>query len=233
MTSPTSEPRLFIRPVGRIDDVSNMESILAAEKNGIPAITGELLLSVPVLPGDTLSDTKDIIMTMAEVRMPEGLMPRGALDPKMTETGQNYTKKDWEAALKLYCRSRADTEITDPSAARYDQDAERCPTNIIVQVIPIDNQSAALDLYMECLDRFEKGERDFSDLIPEGYLENDTAFRCVDGSLWSRVEAAVDSGMDVEGGENVSFRDLMNGTYDAPEYAPSHSREEVSMAPGA
>ncbi|GBQ84953.1 hypothetical protein AA14337_2956 [Acetobacter malorum DSM 14337] len=225
------ENRLFIRVIGKISDVASDSAYLKRFEGSScdPDISQCLLLNVPVIPDDTFEDTKDIISNMVEIASPAGKAnpePAGPLNLEGTGTKKPYSKEDWEAAISAFGRLHKDSELTDVQSAPFNEGEGYSPTNLVVQVIPVDNESAALDLYMECLDRFSRGERDFSEQIPESYLENDTAFLCPDGKLFSRAEAADEAGYDT--GVEISFRDLMSGEYELP--APA---VESDMKPGA
>ncbi|AQT06684.1 hypothetical protein [Acetobacter persici] len=230
-TAEKKENRLFIRVIGRISDVKDQNAIDRQFEGSScdPDITQCMTMNVPVLAEDTYKDLKDTISTMAEVFCPpdqEFFHPNAPLNPAGSKSCKPYSKEDWASAISAFCRFQPDRDHPDPKASPYVIADGYCPTNLVVQVIPVDNESAALDLYMECLDRFSQGERDFAEQIPESYLENDTAFLCPDGTLFSRAEAAADAGYDT--GMEISFRDLMSGDYELP--APA---AESHMKPGA
>lgn len=219
-TSELKENRLFIRRIGRIENTLDDASFKRRfdHSNCDPTISGSLTLSVPVIPFDTFADTKGIIgqMVKAGYDPAQCLTPGFPLNHSQTESGQPYSPEDWDAAIKAFCRSHPDADLTDAAALPFNVDEGFSPTNLMVQIIQIDNQAAALDLYMECIDRFAKGEKDFADEIPESYLDQDSAFVSPDGQLFSREDAALDAGVSVEDIRLVSFRDLMTGAYQLP-----------------
>lgn len=193
----TAENRIFIRPVLRIEDVRRQSPANPLH------IFGEIVLSVPVDAADTVANVRETIDAMIHVHGHE-------LDAKNSDSQKPYSEDDWKKAIAAFASDRADGDVFDPQALPYDAspDQMRYPTNWLVQIIAIDDQAAALDLYMEVLGRAEQGERWRLDIAPASYLA-DECCRLKDGSLWSRPDAAEDNGMDTEGSQIVTFGDLM------------------------
>lgn len=73
------------------------------------------------------------------------------------EAGVPYPEREWDSAIKSFCRLHRDTERTDPGAAPFNDGRGYWPTHLVVQVIPVDVENAAFDLYMECLNRIARG----------------------------------------------------------------------------
>ncbi|GBQ47898.1 hypothetical protein [Komagataeibacter europaeus] len=194
-----TENRIFIRPVRRIEDVRRADCPASNPLH----IFGEVIMSVPVAPNDTVADVRQTIATMLEVH-------GAGLDASNSESQTPYTADDWQKAVAAFASDRADTDVFDPTALPYDDtpDQMRWPTNWLVQAIAIDDQAAALDLYMEVLGRAEAGESWRLDIAPASYLD-DECFRLPDGSLWSRQDAAEDSGRNTEDGRAITLREIM------------------------
>ncbi|GBQ84949.1 hypothetical protein AA14337_2955 [Acetobacter malorum DSM 14337] len=216
-------PRLFIRAIGRISDATDNAAFSKRFDGAFcnPDIAESLTMYVPVAPEDTYGATKGVIrkkvaMLLRDERASSAPSARLALG----EGGVPYSEKEWDAAIKSFSRLHRDTERTDPGAAPFNDGRGYWPTHLVVQVIPVDDENAAFDLYMECLNRIARGERGFAEQVPESYLGNDHTFVCPDGTVFSRDAPPA----NVEGA--VLLRDLITGDHELPE-----TEVEVEMAP--
>lgn len=190
------ENRLFARVVGRLEDcrIEPLHDPLH--------IFGAILMAVPVIPEDTVQDVRDTLTTMLGVHV-------AGLDYRLSESQTPYTAEDCLKAASVFCQHRQADEIFDSSAQPYDEDAGMSPTCAIVQVIAIDDQCAALDLYYEALGRLE-GRETLEGFIPFSYRA-DTCVKASNGVLYSRMEVLEDAAPDyVDTAETVLFGALFD-----------------------
>ena len=196
----TAENRLFLRTVCRIADVRD-DAQTAQDLLSVPHIFGAFVMHVPVLPDESLADVRATLKTMLQFHGER-------MDYTNSQTQQPYTVEDWGRAIdawESYCP--ADT-ILDKDALPFSEENGCSPTQWVVQAIAIDDDSAALDLYMEGLSRLENRDFDLKGVMPASYMQ-DTCIRMPDGILFSRWEAVADEGRDPEEGEQVTFAQLV------------------------
>ncbi|OUI86824.1 hypothetical protein HK19_02000 [Acetobacter persici] len=193
-----SKEKVFIRSVKRIQDVRNEQEVNYAHAVA-PHIFGDLILSVPVTATDTVSDLRKTLETMLTVRMDAGgLGFLGSLD---------ISSDDWHIAIDTFLSHRPALALVDSNAAPYDDELGLCPTNFLIQIVPVCDEGAALDLYMEVLGDAINGENWSPELAPESYL-SDTCFMSADGDIFSREEAAEDEGVSREGGKILTLKEV-------------------------
>ncbi|CAP57881.1 hypothetical protein GDI3917 (plasmid) [Gluconacetobacter diazotrophicus PA1 5] len=174
----------------------NDAEVLAA-RHAVPHLFGDLVVSVPVDAADTVSDMREILTTILEVHA------EGANSDPLKQA----SREDWKAAIDAFLSHRPALALVDPEAVPYDGERGQCPTNWLVQAVPVSEQDTGLDLYMEMLSRAENGEAWTPDLAPASYLE-DTCFVMNDGAVYSREEAANDDGRDSEDGDLMTLKAL-------------------------
>lgn len=190
------ENRLFARVVGRLADC-RFEPL-----HDPLHIFGAILLSVPVIPEDTVQDVRDTLTTMLGVHLER-------LDYRLSESQTPYTAEDCQKAASAFCQHRQADEIFDSAAQPFDEDEGMSPTCAIVQVIAIDNQCAALDLYHEALGRLE-GRETLEGFIPFSYRA-DTCVQASNGVLYSRMEVLEGEAPEyVETAQTMLFGDLFD-----------------------
>jgi len=195
-----NDPKVFIRPVGRIADVrddAQMLKFLMADSD----LSGDHHFMVPVLPTDTVEDVRKTLRTMISVQA-EASSARGAAGFPISATDH-----EWIEAVSQIGSDKDDTAIFDAEALPYDSDRAQCPTNIVFQAFDVSNEATALDLYMELLSRAERGEEWDWKQAPSTFLD-DTCIRFPDGAYYSRQEAAEDDGRDASEGVLMSFRQV-------------------------
>ncbi|MFT8519917.1 MULTISPECIES: hypothetical protein [Acetobacter] len=192
------DPKIFLRSVARIHDARNDAEALSA-RNNAPHLFGDLFVSVPVDPGDTVANLRETLSTMLEVRIEHG-------DANFLGS-LAVSRSDWKAAIDAFLSNRPAGSLVDPEALSYDAEEGRCPTNWLIQAVPVSADDTALDLYMELLSRAENGEGWNPDLAPASYLD-DTCFVMSDGAVFSREEAASESGKDSDDGEVMTLKAL-------------------------
>lgn len=182
--------RLFIRSGFRFEVMDEPVELT------VPDISNSIIVCVPVVETDTIGDVLNFLTTQGEIH-------NESLDYKQSDSQAPYTASDWRTAITEHFEGKDLRWIFEPTAAPYDEKEERCRTNAVFQVIPMDNQSSACDLYMEALDRIENGER-LDGLVPE-YFRESACFRLADGSIFSCDAAAQDSGKDVSTGQDTTL----------------------------
>lgn len=192
-----SDPKLFIRPVNRIVDARNSRSVAYAASIA-PHLFGDLFLSVPVDPTDSVEGLRETLKTMLEVRKAAGgLGYLGTL---------SLSSNDWKVAIECFLANRPALALVDPEALPYDEERELCPTNWLIQIIPILEEDTALDLYMEVLNRAACGEKWSPDISPASYLEA-TCYLSEGGEYFSRKEAA-EEGFDCTAGRVMTLKQV-------------------------
>lgn len=118
-----TESRLSIHIIGRVMDCRNEVTVV------FPHEPGTIILSVPIIPEDTVQDVRNTLAAMLTVHM-ERLNWRLAIGQRP------YTVKDCHKAANGFQKHRSSDEIFDSAAYFFDEDMGLSPTCTVVQVGP-------------------------------------------------------------------------------------------------
>lgn len=118
-----TEDRLSIHIVGHVMDCRN-EAIVA-----FPYEPGTIILSVPIIPEDTVQDVRNTLTAMLAVHMER-------LNQQLAIGQRPYTVKDCYKAASGFQKHRSIDEIFDSAAYFFDEDMGLSPTCTVVQVGP-------------------------------------------------------------------------------------------------